>query len=105
MDLPVVDFARVGSLNFGEPDMERYPCLGLALAAGKLGGTAPAALAAADEEAVEAFLNGRISFIDIPRLLADTLESHEVTHAPCLEDVLEADSWARDFAGRWITKR
>jgi 1-deoxy-D-xylulose-5-phosphate reductoisomerase len=102
MELPPVDFARIGSLNFGEPDLERYPCLGLALAAGKAGGTAPAALAAADEVAVEAFLDGRISFIDIPRLLADTLGSHEPVREPCLEEVLDADRWARDYAGKWI---
>ena len=55
--------------------MERYPCLGLALEAGARGGTYPAALAAADEEAVGAFLEERIGFLDIPRLLSDALES------------------------------
>jgi 1-deoxy-D-xylulose-5-phosphate reductoisomerase len=102
LDLPRVDFARLGSLNFAEPDLERYPCLGLALVAGRQGGTAPAALAAADEEAVAAFLDRRISFIDIPRLLADTLERHEPVSAPCLEEVLEADAAARRFAHQWI---
>jgi 1-deoxy-D-xylulose-5-phosphate reductoisomerase len=102
LDLPSVDFARLGSLNFGEPDLERYPCLGLALAAGRRGGSAPAALAAADEEAVNAFLDRRISFVDIPRLLADTLESHDVIADPCLEEVLAADAWARESARQWI---
>jgi 1-deoxy-D-xylulose-5-phosphate reductoisomerase len=102
LDLPRVDFARLGSLNFAEPDLERYPCLGLALVAGRQGGTAPAALAAADEEAVAAFLDRRISFIDIPRLLADTLERYEPVSDPCLEEVLEADATARRFARKWI---
>jgi 1-deoxy-D-xylulose-5-phosphate reductoisomerase len=97
LDLPSVDFARLGSLNFGEPDLERYPCLGLALAAGRQGGTAPAVAAAADEEAVEAFLEGRIGFAEIPRLIADTLTTHESTSDPCLEDILGADAWARRF--------
>ncbi len=105
LDLPSVDFARMGSLTFGEPDLERYPCLGLALAAGRRGGTAPAVLAAADEEAVNAFLDRNIRFIDIPHLLADTLESHEVTSEPCLEEVLAADAWARRFARQWIGLR
>jgi 1-deoxy-D-xylulose-5-phosphate reductoisomerase len=102
LDLPRVDFARLGSLNFAEPDLERYPCLGLALVAGRQGGTAPAALAAADEEGVAAFLDRRISFIDIPRLLADTLERHEPVSDPCLEEVVEADAAARRFARQWI---
>jgi 1-deoxy-D-xylulose-5-phosphate reductoisomerase len=105
LDLPPVDFAGLGSLHFGQPDLERYPCLGLALAAGRRGGTAPAALAAADEEGVGAFLQRRVSFIDIPRLLADTLESHEVVADPCLEEVLAADAWARGFARAWISAR
>jgi 1-deoxy-D-xylulose-5-phosphate reductoisomerase len=102
LELPRVDFGRLGSLNFAEADLERYPCLGLALAAGHQGGSAPAALAAADEEAVEAFLDRRISFIDIPHLLADTLERHKPVSDPCLEEVLDADAEARRFARKWI---
>ncbi|HXH22002.1 MAG TPA: 1-deoxy-D-xylulose-5-phosphate reductoisomerase [Dehalococcoidia bacterium] len=105
LDLPRLDLARLGSLTFAEADMERYPCLGLALAAGRQGGTAPAALAAADEEAVEAFLDERLPFVDIPRLLADTLERHTPVAVPCLEEVLEADAAARRFARRWIASR
>ena len=67
--VPSVDFVKLGSLNFAAMDMERYPCLGIALAAGAKAGTYPAALAAADEEAVAAFLQGRLRFTDIPRLL------------------------------------
>jgi 1-deoxy-D-xylulose-5-phosphate reductoisomerase len=83
-------------------DMERYPCLGLALAAGAKGGTYPAALAAADEEAVGAFLESRLRFIDIPRLLADALESHDAKADPDLEAVMTADEWGRRFARGWV---
>jgi 1-deoxy-D-xylulose-5-phosphate reductoisomerase len=105
LDLPAVDFARLGALHFGEPDLERYPCLGLALAAAREGGTMPATLAAADEVAVAAFIQGRIGFMDIPHLLADTLSSQVSVAGPCLEEVLEADRAARAFAGKWIASR
>jgi 1-deoxy-D-xylulose-5-phosphate reductoisomerase len=83
-------------------DMERYPCLGLALAAGRKGGTYPAALAAADEEAVAAFLQRRLRFTDIPRLLSDTLEKHEPGTDLDLEAVFAADEWGRCFARGWV---
>jgi 1-deoxy-D-xylulose-5-phosphate reductoisomerase len=102
LDLPPVDFVKLGSLNFGPLDMERYPCLGLALAAGRRGGTYPAALVAADEEAVNAFLDNQLGFIEIPNLLAGVLEHHDSTTNPSLDDVMAADAWGRDFAHRWI---
>jgi 1-deoxy-D-xylulose-5-phosphate reductoisomerase len=102
LDLPPVDFTRLGALHFGEVDLERYPCLGLALAAGAKGGTYPAAAAAADEEAVAAFLAGRIRFTDIAGLLADTLDKHGPSSETSLDAILEADAWARNFAQGWI---
>ena len=102
LDLPPVDFAKLGSLNFGEIDMERYPCLAIALAAGTRGDTFPAALAAADEVAVGAFLDKRIGFLDIPDLLADILDKHVASRDPSLEAVLAADAWARRSAESWI---
>jgi len=102
LQLPPVDFVKLGSLNFGPMDMERYPCLGLALAAGAKGGTYPAALAAADEEAVGAFLENRLRFVDIPRLLADALQEHDVVAEPDLEAVMAADDWGRRFARGWV---
>jgi 1-deoxy-D-xylulose-5-phosphate reductoisomerase len=105
LDLPPVDFTRLGALHFGELDMERYPCLGILLAAGRKGGSYPAALAAADETAVGAFLEGRIRFTDIAALLADTLERHDPASETSLEAVLAADNWARSFAGSWIDAR
>ena len=100
--LKPVDFAAMGSLRFEPLDLERYPCLGYALAAGSRGGTFPAALAAADEEAVNAFLNGHLRFLDIPRLLSDTLEEYVSTDETSLEAVLAADTWGRGFATAWI---
>jgi len=100
--LKPVDFAAMGSLRFEPLDMERYPCLGYALAAGHRGGTVPAALAAADEEAVRAFLTGHLRFLDIPRLLSDTLEKCVSTDETSLDAVFAADAWGRDFATAWI---
>jgi 1-deoxy-D-xylulose-5-phosphate reductoisomerase len=100
--LPPVDFVRLQALRFDTLDMERYPCLGYALAAGARGGTYPAALAAADEEAVNAFLTGRLRFLDIPCLLSETLEKHANTDDTSLEAVLAADAWGRQFATAWI---
>jgi 1-deoxy-D-xylulose-5-phosphate reductoisomerase len=102
LEMPSVDFIKLGSLNFGEMDMERYPCLGIALAAGRKGGTYPAAIAAADEEAVGAFLSGGLHFTDIPHLLADPLEGHSSDTDASLSAIMEADGWARRFAAQWI---
>ena len=103
--LKPVDFVGLGALHFEPLDMERYPCLGYALAAGTRGGTYPAAIAAADEEAVNAFLTGHLRFLDIPQLLSDTLEKHVSTDDITLETVLAADAWGRDFATAWIEAR
>jgi 1-deoxy-D-xylulose-5-phosphate reductoisomerase len=100
-----VDFAGLGALRFEPLDMERYPCLGYALAAGTRGGTYPAALAAADEVAVNSFLTGRLRFLDIPELLSATLEKHATTDEITLEAVLAADAWGREFATAWIEAR
>ena len=105
LDLPSLDFARLGSLNFGEVDLARYPCLSLALKAGARGGTYPAALAAADEEAVGAFLSGGLRYLDIPAVLADTLERHCAVATPCLDEIMAADGWARGFVEDWIKAR
>ena len=102
LDLPALDLAKLGALHFGDLDMERYPCLGIALAAGAKGGTYPAAIAAADEEAVGAFLAGSLRFVSIPLLLTDTLARHVSTPDPDLAAILDADDWGRRFARRWI---
>jgi 1-deoxy-D-xylulose-5-phosphate reductoisomerase len=97
-----LDLFKIARLDFVEPDFERFPCLALAYRALSAGGTAPALMNAANEVAVDAFLNQRIAFLDIPRLIADVLDkvaSHEVT---VLEDVLQADEHSRRVANDWI---
>jgi 1-deoxy-D-xylulose-5-phosphate reductoisomerase len=93
-----LNLARVKTLNFGEPDLNRYPCLRLALEAGAKGGTWSAVLAAADEVAVEQFALGAIGFRDIPKVVDAALSAHTGAADPSLETILEADAWARVFA-------
>ena len=93
-----LDLAAVGSLHFGRPDLDRFPCLGLAIEAGRRGGTYPAAMAAADEVAVDRFLQGEIGFLDIPVVVERVLDAHCSVADPDLEAILEADRWARASA-------
>jgi 1-deoxy-D-xylulose-5-phosphate reductoisomerase len=89
------DLARLGTLTFEEPDLERFPAPGLARRAGEAGGTLPAVLNAANEVAVEAFLNRRIGFPQITELVRRTLDRHQVIEHPDLDQILEADRRAR----------
>ena len=100
-EIPKIDFSQVGSLKLSPIDFERYPCLRLAYETGAAGGTLPAVLSVADEVAVDYFLNGRIGFLDIPRLLEDTLGRHQPKEDPSIDDIFEADAWARETAIRW----
>jgi 1-deoxy-D-xylulose-5-phosphate reductoisomerase len=93
-----LNLARVKTLNFGEVDLGRYPCLRLALEAGAKGGTWTAVLAAADEVAVEQFALGAMGFTDIPKVVDAALSAHSGAADPSLEAILEADAWARAFA-------
>lgn len=95
---PRLDFCRVGTLTFEPPDTSRFPCLWLAYAAGREGGTMPAVLNAANEVAVEAFLEGRLTFNRIPEVVARVMEEHRVVHKPGLEAIMAADAWARQRA-------
>jgi 1-deoxy-D-xylulose-5-phosphate reductoisomerase len=94
------NLAQLGTLTFEQPDPNRFPALELARWAGEEGGTLPAVLNAANEVAVEAFLNGRISFCQISQMVSRTLKSHSKTAHPGLEQILEADAWARAEAAR-----
>ncbi len=96
--VPLLDLAAVGALHFGTPDTERFPCLRLAMEAGKAGGSVPAAMAAADEVAVERFLAGEIGFLDIPRVIEEVLERHTPLPSPSLDEVLAVDAEARRVA-------
>ncbi len=100
-ELPKLDFDEIESLKLAPIDFSRYPCLRLAFEAGEAGGTLPAILSVADEVAVDRFLNGQIGFLDIPGLLEDTLGRHTKIENPSIEDILAADSWARETARGW----
>jgi 1-deoxy-D-xylulose-5-phosphate reductoisomerase len=92
--------AKYGSLTFEEPDTERFPALDLARRAGEVGGTLPAVLNAANEIAVEAFVNRKLSFIGITETVRRTMDAHKVVEHPTLEQILAADAWARSEALR-----
>ena len=100
---PLPDFKSIGSLTFQRPDAGKFPCLDLAFSAGKTGGTLPSVLNAANEVAVEAFLNKRLQFTDIPEVIRKTMEKHFVVANPALSDILDADFWARKIAGEQIS--
>jgi len=101
-EFPRLNLARVSPLTFEEPDLMRFPCLKIAFEAGKAGGTLPAVLNAANEIAVAKFLRETIGFMDIVSLAVDTLEKHERVPKPSLDDILEADRWAREQACQWV---
>ena len=100
-----LDLFSVGALSFERPDVERFPCLGLAYRALKLGGSGPAILNAANEVAVAAFLDRRISFNAIPAIIAAALDTLPVKAVDTLADALAADAQARGFAEQVITER
>ena len=94
------DFPKIGCLTFEEPDPERFPALSLARRAGEIGGTLPAVLNAANEIAVEAFVNRRINFPQITAIVSATMAAHSVVAHPTLKQILEADAWARSETGK-----
>lgn len=93
-----LDLIHVARLDFEPPDLERFPCLRLARTVAEHGQTAPAVLNAANEVAVEAFLQGRLAFMDIPNVIELVLSQHDITPVTSLQDVLRADEWARRSA-------
>ena len=88
-------FPKIGTLTFEEPDVERFPALALARRAGEIGGTLPAVLNAANEIAVDAFVNRRINFPQITDTVRRVMDAHKVVPHPTLDQILEADVWAR----------
>jgi 1-deoxy-D-xylulose-5-phosphate reductoisomerase len=94
--LPRLDWSRVSQLTFEQPDISAYPCLRLAIEAGKKGGTYPAVLCVADEIAVELFLARRIKFTYIARLVEKLMEQHQAVDNPDFEEVLAVSNWAKD---------
>jgi 1-deoxy-D-xylulose-5-phosphate reductoisomerase len=94
--LPKLDWESIKNLTFEPPDLDTFPCLKLAIEAGKMGGTYPAVLCAADEVAVELFLSQLINFIDIAGLVEQALQEHQAISHPAVEEIMAADAWARE---------
>lgn len=98
LGLPQPDFVDLGSLTFREPNLERFPCLALALEACRIGMTMPAVLSAANEVAVDAFLNYRIGLRLIGEVVQQVMSKHKPVTSPSLSDILGAAAWARRTA-------
>jgi len=103
-DFGRISFAKVGKLNFEEPDLKKFPCLGLALLAAKELGTVPAVLNAANEVAVAEFLERRLKFNNISEVISRVIGAHHKKSQASLEDIREADSWARIEAHKIIQR-
>jgi 1-deoxy-D-xylulose-5-phosphate reductoisomerase len=99
-ELPRLDWGEIRFLKFELVDYDKFPCLRLALEVGKLGGTYPTVLCAADEIAVELFLSHQIGFLDIAPLIEEILERHQGISHPSLDEILQADAWAREYASQ-----
>jgi 1-deoxy-D-xylulose-5-phosphate reductoisomerase len=102
LDVPKVNLFHIGSLTFEEPDLEKFPCLRYAYKAGEIGGTMPAVLNAVNEVVVNAFLQEQISFLDIPRIIQQVMDAHQVKTLSSVEDAIAADEWARKAAKKCI---
>ena len=100
---PPLDLCRLGQLTFSTPDMERFPCLRLAYDALAVGGTVPAVMNAANEIAVDAFLNQRISFLEIPQVIETVMHQYKDEDLTSVEQALHADLWGRHKAQEFIS--
>jgi len=96
--LEPLNISKLSQLTFEEPDVDRFPCLGLAYSALRSGGTMPAVLNAANEVAVQEFLDGKIRLSDIAAVNESVMTEHESSPADSLETILAADGWARSRA-------
>ena len=103
---PRLDFVKMGNLTFRAPDREKYPSIALSYAAGRKGGTMTGVLSAANEQAVAMFLDEKIHYLDITRVIEATCEAHakECVAAPSLEDIVGYDNWARRYAAEAAAK-
>jgi 1-deoxy-D-xylulose-5-phosphate reductoisomerase len=101
----IIDWARLGTLSFEVPDLDAFPCLGLAYQAARAGGDAPATLNAANEVAVAAFLAGRLPWRGIADVVGEVLEGHSPGKVTTTEDVVESDGWARRCAAAAVDRR
>jgi 1-deoxy-D-xylulose-5-phosphate reductoisomerase len=103
---PRLDFVKMGNLTFREPDRAKYPSIALSYAAGRRGGTMTGVLSAANEQAVALFLEEKIHYLDITKVIEATCEKHavECIDAPSLEDIVGYDAWARTYAAEVVAK-
>jgi 1-deoxy-D-xylulose-5-phosphate reductoisomerase len=102
LDLPSLNLAQIGTLTFFDPDHDRFPCLRFGYEALRVGGTMPAALNAANEVAVQAFLDRKLGFLGIAETIRRTMDAHKPVEISTLEDALRADAWARTKAGEIV---
>ncbi len=100
LDFP--DFFQLGGLVFEPPDRTRFPSLDFAFTALDKGGTLPAVMNAANEVAVEAFLNHRMGFVDVFKVIKTTMDDHSIVSSPGVPDIVAADTWAREKAGNLV---
>jgi 1-deoxy-D-xylulose-5-phosphate reductoisomerase len=98
IDNSILKLASLGSLTFSAPDLDKFPCLSLAMEACRIGGTLPSVLNAANETAVDFFLENKIRFIQIPQIIERVMNQHQVIPSPGLEEILASDQWARNVA-------
>ncbi len=105
LDLPPLDLFHMDGLTFLPPDMERFPCLRLAYRSMEVGETMPAVLNAANEIAVNSFLDGTIRFTDIPTTVETVMEAHEIKPLTTIDDALRADQWAREKTKKLIEEK
>ena len=91
-----LSFAKISKFEFLQPDNQKFPCLEYAYEAGKKGGTLPAVLNAANEEAIKLFFRGKINFAELPKKIKDVMDKHQLKESPTLEDILAADKFARE---------
>jgi len=100
---PRMDWSRPFSLNFQPPDMDNFPCLGIGYEVIRRGGTAPAVVNAANEEAVGRFLSGGLRFLEIPQVCRAVLDHHDFDAHPSLDRLVAIDAWARQEVARWTS--
>ena len=100
-----LDLAKIGNLTFEEKDLERFPCIELAYESLRIGGSAPAVLNVANDNAVFSFLNKRIKFTDIPNIIEKACNAHDLVNHPSLEELLELELWTYDFVMKEVNKK
>lgn len=103
--LPSLDFSKVSTLNFSPPELEKFPCLGIAMDAARRGGSLPGVLNAANEELVRYYLEGSIKFSYIPLFIEEVISKHKNLNEPTLEEILGADCWAREQVRALVEKQ